>query len=470
MRTYSLSAFALVALLGLGACNDANRTDDRGLVQHDEDQFPGNDNEEELGPEPASEAPELGTVNSYGRGDDEGENETYSNIFRRDADDAENSTYTTDDDADFPHVDRPGDDLNPDGRAGLALDSGGVDRDRSVSAAEDPSASTIERYAPQDTEDASQVNEIGDPQDNAPYGNNIAVDGPTINEEQAAARDDDDGEPDFNEGIGGGQQTAIGAVGTANDELREYYDTDEEDYVANAGSDGESWGSWYRPLDPYERGFNERTIQLGGALEEGQGLDARYQAIQRRLYDVPENQQSVVYAPNNYTYNFLTSWDGLAVSAEGEADDEGEVAYDRPPLMGSGCGQADDPVTCSSTELDASLRRFLNDPRVLRDLMRAGVDGVSFDVDTSGNVKPESVRATASGRTCVDGSCERFNRALGKALRRQEWEPGTRFGRTAEARVNLALKYRQTEEQVDFDGAEETQPLGATVPEPAAEG
>ena len=459
------AALALATLtLATSGCKDPSRTDDKALVDHDEDRFPGNDDERDE-PGLAETGPEVGTIQSYGRGDDDGEigSDNYDNVFRRDAEDADFDTYTTEDDMDFPHVDRAGGegDLDGDGRAGLG--TGEPAPDRGAIPADDPSASTIERYDPVDPEDESVRGEIGDPQDNAPYGNNAAVDGPTINEEQAAAHDDADGEPDFDEGIAGGQQTAIGAVGTANDELREYYDTDEEDYLARAGSEGESWGSWYRPLDPYERGYDERTVQIGNPDTEGMGLDARYEALRRRLYDVPENQQAVVYAPNAYTYHFLTGWDGIAVSGEGASDvDYGnETAYDRAPLMGTGCEQADDPVTCSSGELDRSLQRFLNDPRVLRGMMRAGIDGVRFDVDTAGRVEPRSVRALVNGRACdATDDCARFNRAMATALQREEWSPAMRFGRASGARVDLALKYRQTEEQVDFD-AEEAAPAVA---------
>ena len=454
----ALSAALLVAAATLLACKGEDRTDNLALVNHDEDQFPGNDNEYPE-PGPPEAPPTVGTVNSYARGDDDGglDDDTYSNIFRRDAEDVDGATYTTEADADIPQVDPAGKNLSRPGTAGLALDSTpqrrfSLDGDGEAGGA--PSASTIERYDPADPEDETLRREIQDPQDPMPYGNNIAIDGPTIAEERAAA-ERDAANPDFDAGIAGGQQTAIGAVGYANSELDEYYDTDEEDYRADAGSSGESWGSWYRPLDPYERGYDERTIQLGPP-EEGLGLDARYEAIQRRIYDVPENQQSVVYAPNDYTYQFLTSWDGIAMSAEGENELGGgnEIAYDRPPLMGSGCEQADDPVTCSTAELDKSLQRFLNDGRVLRSMMRAGIDGINFDVDTAGQVVPSSVRALASGRVCEDDDCRRFNRAMAVALRKQEWTPGTRFGRVTDARVNLKLKYRQTEEQIDFEADE----------------
>ena len=446
-----MGALSFTLLLGTTACKDESRTDDKALVNRDDDEFPGNDNELDE-PGLAEEGPQSGTIQSYGRGEDEpGSEEVYDNIFRRDADDAGNSSYTTDDDYDSPHVQRPGDDPEANPRAGL-----GVSADDDASAGAAPSASTIERYDPADPEPEETYMDEGDDQEAKPYGNNMAVDGPTINEEQAAARER--GDTDFDEGIGGGQQTAIGAEGYANGELREYYETDEEDYIASAGSQGESWGSWYRPLDPYERGYNERTIQLGEP--EGKAdmsLDARYDALQRRLYDVPENQQSVVYAPNDYTFQFIGDWEGLAMSARGESETEAgdsEVAYDRPPLMGTGCEQADSPVTCSSTALDKSLQRFLNDGRVLRSMMAAGINGVSFEVDTAGQVKPASVRAIAQGRVCEDDDCRRFNRAMATALRKEEWTPGTRFGRVTDARVNLDLKYRQTEEQVDFEAEE----------------
>lgn len=393
-------ACLLAGALAFAACDTPNRTDNLAPVQHDEDQYPGNDNVLEDNRLRTEEPPVVGSVNSYAGSDEE---ESYSNLFRRSPEDAD-FAVVTETDLDMPHT--------------------------SVSDGE-PIA-TADPSGDYDVEDRVR--------ENLEYGSN-----------RASELDDDGDDPDARE-VRGGNQDAIGARGYANHELREYYDTDEENYGYD-DDDGDATGnSWIRVLDPAEKNYNEQVVKVGGVSTDSD-YRTRYEELKDVMYAVPENQQARLYAPNNYSFDFVTSWSGVVKSAQSDdadADYGNEVAYDRPPLMGTGCEQSDDPISCSTAELDGQLKDFLNDPRVLASMRRSGIEGVDFEVNEKGEIVAGSVRAKAAGKRCVGDDCERFNRSLERALRKQSWQPAQRRGRNTVSRVKLPLRYQQTEEQVDL--------------------
>lgn len=392
MKYFLLSAIA--TLLTLSACQSPNRTDNLAPVQHDEDQHPGNDNVLEDNRLRTEEPEVVGSVNSYASADAE---ESYNNMFRRSAEDAD-FNVVTDEDLDMPHSSA----TLPDATATPDPDGDYVVRDRVREQLE--------------------------------YGSNRASEVGV----EAKTR------------LTGSDQSAIGAVGTDNSELAEYYDTDEEDY-GYQGSDGATGNSWIRVLSPEEKNYNEQVVRVGGTRSQDD-YRARYEELKHVLYSIPENQQAQVYAPNNYSYDFVTTWSGLTASAKTsqEARSSTEVAYDRPPLMGTGCEQSDDPISCSTAKLDGGLKQFLNNPRVLASMRRAGIDGVDFQLDNEGNIVPGSVSATTAGTNCMDEDCARFNRSIERALIKQEWTPAMRRGQATVSRVRLPLRYRQTEEQLDL--------------------
>ena len=425
MRPLCLSLAIALGLAVATGCENANRTDNLAPVQHDQDQYPGNDNEV-LGPPPDG-LEEVGTIQSYDKLEDPDDTERdYNNIFKRDADDADFATYTTEDDLDMPH--------DADG------DAVGLGREYATGT-----------YKPEDK--AREYLEYGSNRSTEPVNGKF-----------------NKGEGPRSERPAGGNQDAIGATGYANEELGEYYDTDEEDYGHNDDTDGGEWGSWYRPLTDNERAYSERVVRIGGSDRDATAdYKQRYLELKERLYNIPENQQGLVYQPNNYSFDIISTWDGDVESVETDGIDRdygNETAYDRAPMMGTGCEQADDPTTCASRKLDERLAGFLNDPRVLRDMQAAGINGVTFDVTEEGRVARNTVRVKVGGRTCsADATrrtgfrydngqldrCERFARAFESALRNQSWTPATRRGIARAARVNLPLAYRQTAEIQDLD-------------------
>ena len=414
-----IGATAILAL----ACNGVNdQGNPAANIVYDNDRYPGNDNEP-LG-QHLDSLQEVGSIQSYNRLPEDGENDAYDNIFRRDVEDADFSTYTTEDDLDMPHKVPQGSpaDLDPD-----YVDNTETGR---------PSASTIERYDPQRT--VEQYDGVIDVKEDRPLGTTRAS--------------MPDGAKDDEEDVRGGQQTAIGATGTDNYRLEEYYDTDEENYGYNDDSDGGEWGSWYRPLSDNEKAYNEDVIRLGDG-DRSPDYTQRYNQLKEKMYSIPENQQSVLYAPANYTYSFLTDWNGLAMSTKVQRGSEygNETAFDRPPLMGTGCEQADDPVTCSTTNLDKELKQFLNDPRIVRDMMRLGVKGINFDVDQKGRIRPNTIEVVkADGVVCEDNDCTMFNTAIRQVFRELEWTPGQRLGVPTVSRLELPLVYEQAEEIQDL--------------------
>ena len=437
MRTQT-TLYALLALGLLGACNDPT---DRGTpaanVTYDERREPGND--DAIEGRPLDDLEEVGSIQSYAQDIGDGDPVEYDNIFRRGAEDA-GFDFLTEDDADLPHVE-------PAGRPADLPPKGSVDLERAHG------AEHIERYAPQNTlADRGVEDRDGGVEDRAReylrYGSNRAS---------------EPGNTRFGETerVRGGQQAKIGAVGYDNERLEGYYDTDEEDFWARDYGDDEGTGnSWVRPLrDDQDEDWPDNIVRIG-RTGEAKNYNEKYAELQQRLYDIPENQQALAYQPNTYSYSFLTSWDGRPVStrSRGNAGDEAsgdragnEVAYDRPPLMGSGCEQADDPITCSSAQLDGSLRRFLNDPRVLRGMLRSGITGVTFDVDEEGAVIPRSVRAELADRSlCYTEDCTIMTRNLARILAAESWTPAQRRGVATVSRIRLPLKARQTEELAEL--------------------
>ncbi len=387
-----LSALAFLILLTSTACNSPSRTDNLGKVNHDDDQMPGNEGGLEYEDGEGADATAVGAIDSYGNLPDAEERSLeYSNVFRRDASDADYA-IVTDADLDMPHV-------APDERV--------------------PTGALGGQVATYDVDDRGR--------ESVKYGSARSSQLP--------------GEVDLDDDLRGanaraGNQAAIGAEGSANAYLDDYFDSDEEDYRG----DGRTGNSWYRPLDPNERDYAKSNIVRIGGATETEDYQARYNELKSVLYSVENNQQAVAYAPNNYTYSYLTTWGNLY-----DTDSYGSRAVatpNRAPVLGTGCDQDEDPIGCSTANLDRELRGFLNDPRVLRDLQASQISGVSFDVDAQGNIAPNSVRAEVDGQLCYTAACRRVSRTLEGLLTAQTWTPAQRSGRAAISRVVLPLRYR----------------------------
>jgi len=393
------------ATLIISACGDPDRTDNLTPGSVDQEQYPGNDNE--VDPNSLEDNEAVGSVQSYENvSEDEASDGEYDNIFRRDASDADNATVT-DEDLDMPHT--------VEGEGPVPSAAGGGDGESNV--------------ADRGREDSA-------------YGSGTSSGG-TV-------------DPDVPAGGGGAMANApnqdeIGAQGGRNYVLEEYYAGSEESYTRST-SDA-AGNSYIRPLDPAEQNYNEQVVRVGGEPETDAYM-ARYEQLKNVLYADPNSQGKLVYSPNNYTVEYVQ--DLAAMTAAPDPDGDGEVmvtmdaSEDKAPLYGNSCLQADDPISCSSNALDADLRGFLNDPRVLQSMRRSGIDGVVFDVDEDGTVLANSVQARTGGKACSSAECMRFSRTFARTLASSEWQPGMRLGAPTVSRIRLPLRYRQTEEMQDL--------------------
>ncbi len=383
-------ASLLCSALLLTACQDSDRADD-ALAREPEMNAPGSSDSsvyaENLVDETVNSA---GDIESYENEEADGE---YSNVFRRSEEDRDFDSPIEDptpDDENFPYEknEQPRAAINPDPSGSYEVE------DRAGNSTEYGSAATP------GTSDSSGT----------------AV---PLREKR------------------GGNQANIGAVG---------YDEEGGTGGSDAGQ-----GSFFRPLEAGEDGYSEDVIQLGARTSMEDDIDSRYTDLTKRMYAVEKNQNVLAFQPNLYDYSVYTTWSatGLAVdSSSGEVRTVEELQAQQPPTYGSGCDKDEDPIGCSTENLDADLKGLFNNPRVVAAMEAEKVSGIRFRIDETGKILPGSVEVTETvqGGTCNSGPCRQLAGSVQRSLAKTTWQPATRGGSGISSIVTLPLNYTPPED------------------------